>query len=135
MKEYLSITIAFIISPLTASIGFGLAFYIRWPNDFNKILESEGLFHLIGPNPYVSGSAYLLTLIFGLPMYILLRKLKLDNIYLIVSWALIIGGTFTYFVRFGSKEWDWEYGVFPALFVSLTAILILNIFKNVQRKI
>jgi hypothetical protein len=135
VKNLAAIITALILSPLTAGLGFGLAFYIRSPNDFKNLMQAEGLFHLIGPDIYVSGMAYALTIVFGLPGYFFLRWLKLDVSYVIVAWALIVGLGFTYFARFGSKEWQWEFGVFPALIVSLTAVLILNAYKIVPKKI
>ncbi len=134
MRDFICIFMAFVVAPLTSNIGFGLAFYYRWPNDFYRMLEAEGVYHMFGPNVYVTGVTYVIAFIFGLPGYLLLRKLKLDKSYLIVAWAVVVGATFTYFERFGSAEWDWEYGVFPAIVVSLTAIFVLKVCESVSGK-
>lgn len=135
MKNLPILIICFLIAPLMASVGFGFSFWFTHPNDFYKLIESKGMFHMFGPNIYVTPVAYGITLIFGAPTYLVLKRLDLDKALLIILSGSFIGLFLSYFFRFGSKEWQWESGLFPALFVSATAVLILELGRNVQSKI
>ena len=135
MRENQAILIAGMISPLTAGVGYGLAFYLRHPDLFYELLESQGLYHLTGPDVFVTGFAYGLTLALGLPGYLVLRKWNLNKSYLVVGWAVVIGGLFSLVIRNSTDERAWEYGVLPAIAVSLTSMVILSMLTMWPKKI
>ena len=58
MRNIYSTLIAIILSPLTATIGYGLAFHFRLPRDFLDLVATKGLYHMIGPNIYFTSFAY-----------------------------------------------------------------------------
>lgn len=124
LKTFISIFIAYLIAPLFASVGYGIAFWIRHPNLFANLIADKGLMEMFAPNIYVTAVAYAVTLVFGLPAYGLLRWLRWDRPWVVILAGALLGLAWSFFVT-GRTGWDWEYGLFPAICVASVAVLVI----------
>ena len=115
--------LTFLISPLFAGLGTGLAFYLRYPNDFSERIETKGVFFTFGPNVYETPVTYGIVLFLGIPGYLLLKKFGLAKSYLVISYAAFVGYILS--ILFSGLSDDWRHFVFPSLVVSTIAMSIL----------
>jgi hypothetical protein len=123
LRIYIVHTIAFIIAPLFAGLGTGLAFYLRHPNDFLEGIETQGIFVFVGPNVYETPVTYGIVFLFGIPGYLILKKINLAKNYIIILYASLVGYTLSLISTAISSSWMTF--VFPSIIVSVVAILIL----------
>lgn len=118
--------VALVVSPLFAGVGYGIAFYFQYPNDVEKLVAHEGLFHLIGPNVYITSLAYGVTTFLGIPGYLLLKKFGCAKGWCIIIYGVLIGVCLSIIF---SELGHWSYIVFPSFVVSSIAVLILSSSK------
>lgn len=131
MKRMYLVLIAMVVAPLFAGAGYLLAFFAQDQLEFWKLWEQGKVLPLLLPSWYFTPIAYVGTVLFGLPVYLLLARYEQASYPYVVA-AGGLGGLLTLMaltllhVRL-TLVGDALFFVMPGMLVATVAYLIVGL--------